>query len=335
MTPIDNSVNPFEGNCKEYIKSLFKSMAVPLAIISNDMKYLYQNYLFKSLLEKYQYTETNHFLNTFSKALKPAELSEIYKNLHSKNRKYSWSGTIQHKTRDIHTSITKMQIMPYIMSKETNEPLSWIVLLDDFTMEMQGFIYVMFKGLLDASKLKDNDTGNHIERVNLYATILAKALYDENLDILVDVDFVDNIGFLAAMHDVGKIGTPDDILNKEGSLTEFEWKIMREHTINGAFILSAYPNPMAKEIAQSHHERWDGTGYPRGLKGDEIPLAARVFSIIDVWDSLRADRPYRAGYTMEQAVSYIREQSGKYFDPMIVDVFINKVVYGDKKLVTK
>lgn len=294
---------------------------MPLAIISKDLTYIYFNELYKNLLIKYQYTETKHFLNTFSRILKPEELSDIYKCMKNKNRHYSWSGTLEHKARDIHASITKMQIMPYIFSNEDKEPLSWIVILDDFTVEMQGFVYVMFKGLLDASKLKDNDTGKHIERVNLYATVLAKALYDENLDILVDVDFVDNIGFLAAMHDVGKIGTPDDILNKKGSLNDFEWKIMKEHTINGAFILSAYPNPMAKEIAQSHHEHWDGTGYPYNLEKDMIPLSARIVAIADVYDALRMKRSYKEPKSHKEAYDLIMKGSGTHFDPSLVLVF--------------
>ncbi|HPD80484.1 MAG TPA: HD-GYP domain-containing protein [Spirochaetia bacterium] len=313
--------NTNDDSCKEQLVTLYKSIAMPLAIISKDLTYIYFNELYKNLLIKYQYTETKHFLNTFSRILKPEELADIYRCMKNKNRNYSWSGTLEHKARDIHASITKMQIMPYLFSKETREPQSWIVILDDFTVEMQGFVYVMFKGLLDASKLKDNDTGKHIERVNLYATVLAKALYDENLDILVDVDFVDNIGFLAAMHDVGKIGTPDDILNKKGSLTDFEWKIMKEHTINGAFILSAYPNPMAKEIAQSHHERWDGTGYPYNLEKDMIPLSARIVAIADVYDALRMKRSYKEPKNHKETYDVIMRGSGTHFDPSLVLVF--------------
>ncbi len=315
------TTNAISDPCKEQLKALYKSIAMPLAIISKDLTYIYFNELYKNLLIKYQYTETNHFLNTFSRVLKPEELADIYKCMKNKNRNYSWSGTLEHKARDIHASITKMQIMPYMLSKTTKEPLNWIVILDDFTVEMHGFVYVMFKGLLDASKLKDNDTGKHIERVNFYATVLAKALYDENLDILVDVDFVDNIGFLAAMHDVGKIGTPDDILNKKGSLTEFEWKIMKEHTINGAYILSAYPNPMAKEIAQSHHERWDGTGYPYNLEKDMIPLSARIVAIADVYDALRMKRSYKEPKSHKEAYDLIMQGSGTHFDPSLVLVF--------------
>ncbi len=307
--------------CREQLHSFYKSINMPLAIISKNLEYVYQNSLYQKLLVRYQYAETKHFLNTFSRVMKPSELSDIYRCLKSKNKHYSWSGLLEHKSRDVHASMTKMQIMPYMFSKDTKEPKSWIVIIDDFTVEMQGFIYVMFNGLLDASKLKDNDTGHHIERVNIYSTIMAKAIYDENLDMYVDIDFVDNIGFLAAMHDVGKIGTPDDILNKNGSLDEFEWKIMKEHTINGAFILSAYPNPMAKEIAQSHHERWDGTGYPYNLEKDMIPLSARIVTIADVYDALRMKRSYKSAMSHEEAYKLIMQGSGSHFDPSLVLVF--------------
>ncbi|WPQ89774.1 HD domain-containing protein, partial [Treponema pallidum] len=137
----------------------------------------------------------------------------------------------------------------------------------------------MLSSLLQASKLKDNETGLHCERVNHYCRLIAEYLYDINLYPQVDTDFVENIAFLAAMHDVGKIGIPDYVLKKRGGLNELEWELMKEHTINGALILSSYPDPMAKEIALSHHERWDGTGYPFKLEGEMIPLSARITSI--------------------------------------------------------
>ena len=143
--------------------------------------------------------------------------------------------------------------------------------MDDVTAENRKFLRDMFSSLLEASKLKDNDTGKHIERVNLYTSLIAKEMFNDPRWPEVDKDFIADIGFLAAMHDVGKIGTPDNILNKEGPLSEFEWGIMKEHTINGAFILSSYPNPMAREIALSHHEWWNGSGYPYNLEGKMIP----------------------------------------------------------------
>ena len=138
----------------------------------------------------------------------------------------------------------------------------------------------------------------------------------------MDKDFIEDIGFLAAMHDVGKIGTPDDILNKEGPLNEFEWGIMKEHTKNGAFILSSYPNPMAKEIALSHHEWWNGSGYPYNLEGTMIPLSARIVTLADVYDALRMKRSYKPAYSHEIAIQKIQQEREVHFDPEIVDVVL-------------
>jgi putative two-component system response regulator len=176
---------------------------------------------------------------------------------------------------------------------------------------------------LEASKLKDNDTGKHIVRVNEYSKRLAQELFSIGGDeyLRIDADFIDNIGFLAAMHDVGKIGTPDDILNKEGPLSDWEWAVMREHTKNGAFILSTYPNPMAKEIALSHHEKWNGSGYPFQLEREMIPLAARIVTIADVYDALRMERVYKPSLSHEISMEKILEQSNTHFDPNLVEVF--------------
>ena len=179
--------------------------------------------------------------------------------------------------------------------------------------------------LLEASKLKDNDTGNHITRVNHYSQRLSEELFRSKNPKYnrIDADFIDNIGFLASMHDVGKIGTPDDILNKEGPLSDWEWTVMREHTKNGAFILSTYPNPMAKEIALSHHERWDGSGYPYQLSGEMIPLAARIVTIADVYDALRMERSYKPALEHGVAVQKMIEGKENHFDPFLVEVFIS------------
>jgi putative two-component system response regulator len=195
-------------------------------------------------------------------------------------------------------------------------------MFDDVTSESRRVLRGLFTSLLEASKLKDNDTGNHVTRVNYYAEALARALYKRPEYPMVDIEFIDNIGFLAAMHDVGKIGTPDDILNKAGPLTPFEWEIMKEHTKNGAFILEAFPNPMAKEIALAHHERWDGSGYPFQIEGEMIPLAARIVSIADVYDALRMKRSYKSAMPHEIAVQTIRDSRGKQFDPHLLDIML-------------
>jgi putative two-component system response regulator len=202
-------------------------------------------------------------------------------------------------------------------------------MFDDFTEENKKLLRSVFLSLLEASKLKDNDTGKHIIRVNEYSKRLAEELFKTGGEAYkrIDADFIDNIGFLAAMHDVGKIGTPDDILNKEGPLADWEWAVMREHTKNGAFILSTYPNPMAKEIALSHHEKWNGSGYPFRLEGDMIPLAARIVTIADVYDALRMERSYKPNLSHDVSYQKIIEGSGTHFDPHLIDVFSN--IAGD------
>ena len=128
----------------------------------------------------------------------------------------------------------------------------------------------------------------------------------------------------ALLHDIGKMGIPDDILLKRGPLNEEEWAIMRRHTSYAFDLL--WPIPFlrpALDIPYCHHERWDGTGYPRGLKGEEIPLAARVFSVVDSWDALIYDRPYRKAWPLEKALAYIAEMRGKHFDPALVDLFLS------------
>jgi HD-GYP domain-containing protein (c-di-GMP phosphodiesterase class II) len=126
----------------------------------------------------------------------------------------------------------------------------------------------------------------------------------------------------ALLHDIGKIGIPDSILLKPGKLTKKEWEIMKQHPVFAYKMLSriTYLEP-ALDIPYCHHEKWDGTGYPRGLKGEQIPLAARIFAIIDVWDALRSDRPYRNAWQEDEIREYIRAQSGSHFDPNVVDAF--------------
>ena len=130
----------------------------------------------------------------------------------------------------------------------------------------------------------------------------------------------------ALLHDIGKMAVPDRILHKHGPLTQKEKIIMREHPVNAYNILHpiAYLRP-ALDIPYCHHEKWDGSGYPRGLKGEEIPLAARVFTIVDVWDALRSNRPYRKAWSVKKTIAYIKAQAGKDFDPEIVRFFVEAI----------
>jgi len=168
-----------------------------------------------------------------------------------------------------------------------------------------------------ALDLRDKETEGHSQRVAQLTLAVAQAL---NIPPEEQI----NIWRGAMLHDIGKIGVPDSILHKPGPLTEEEWEIMRCHTTYAYELLSpiAYLRS-AIDIPYCHHEKWDGTGYPRGLRGEQIPLAARIFALVDVWDALTNDRPYRKAWSREQAYQYIRDQKGKHFDPNLVDLFLS------------
>jgi HD-GYP domain-containing protein (c-di-GMP phosphodiesterase class II) len=128
----------------------------------------------------------------------------------------------------------------------------------------------------------------------------------------------------ALLHDIGKLGVPDNILLKPGKLTDEEWVIMKKHPVIAHELLAPISFlRQSLDIPYCHHEKWDGSGYPRGLKGEQIPLAARIFSIVDVWDALRSDRPYRPAWPKEKTTEHIVQLSGSHFDPNVVELFIN------------
>lgn len=172
-----------------------------------------------------------------------------------------------------------------------------------------------------AAEYKDNETGMHVVRMSQYARTLAKAMGfpDKEADELLHA---------APMHDVGKIGIPDAILTKPGKLSDDEWVVMKQHTVIGAEILGQHPSGLlnlAATIARSHHERWDGTGYPDGLKGEDIPVAARIVAVADVFDALTSERPYKHAWSVDEALNFMRQQSGQHFDPTVVEVFIRNL----------
>ena len=173
------------------------------------------------------------------------------------------------------------------------------------------------EGWSRALDLRDADTEGHTQRVTEITMKLARAIGISEMDIV-------HIRWGALLHDIGKLGVPDQILLKPDPLTDEEWIIMRRHPTYAYNLLSpiAYLAP-ALEIPYSHHEKWDGSGYPLGLRGQEIPLSARIFSVVDVWDALRSDRPYRKGWSEEKVRGYLQEQAGEHFDPRIVDAFLS------------
>ena len=175
------------------------------------------------------------------------------------------------------------------------------------------------EGWSHAMDLRDHETEGHGRRVAELTVEMAKAFGMQDEELV-------HIRRGAFLHDMGKLGIPDAILQKPAELTKQEWETMCKHPQFAYNML--YPIEylrMALDIPLNHHEKWDGTGYPHGLKGEEIPVAARLFTIVDVWDALTSDRPYRAAWSHEEALAYIREQSGRHFDPQIVDLFFKVI----------
>jgi len=168
-----------------------------------------------------------------------------------------------------------------------------------------------------AAEYKDEDTGTHIKRMSYYSAIIARKMGLSDRE-------AENILYAAPMHDVGKIGIPDHILLKPGKLDKDEWEIMKKHPAIGAEILrgsDAEFIQLAETIALTHHERWDGSGYPGGLKGAEIPLVGRIVAIADVFDALTSKRPYREPLSVEESLKIIQEGDGTHFDPSVVEAF--------------
>jgi hypothetical protein len=209
---------------------------------------------------------------------------------------FIWSGVILHVAlRNIETAVQRIREESLARAKAY-----------DATLE----------GWSRALELRDHETWGHSERVVAKSVQLARELG-------LQESVLTNLKRGALLHDIGKMGIPDAILTKPGPLSTEEWDIMHRHPGMAKQLLDQieYLRP-AIEIPYSHHEKWDGSGYPYGLKGEEIPLAARIFAVVDVWDALLSERPYRKAWPEEKVLTYILEQSGKHFDPRIVQAFL-------------
>jgi HD-GYP domain-containing protein (c-di-GMP phosphodiesterase class II) len=299
----------------------FKTSFLPVLVLNKKLKIVYANEACETMFSGFTQLGGKLFFDLFGKAFKIEDARKIREMILSGDKGLSWKGSAQLKTRNMSSVHIRVYIFPLEMDLKVSS--DFVVMFDDFTEDNKKLLRSVFLSLLEASKLKDNDKGNHTIRVNEYSKRLSEEIYKKRAENYkrIDEDFIDNIGFLAALHDVGKIGIPDDILNKKGPLSDLEWEVMRGHTKNGAYILSTFPNPMAKEIALSHHEKWNGTGYPFQLEGEMIPLSARIVTIADVYDALRMERSYKPALKHEITRQKILEQSGALFDPNLTEVF--------------
>ncbi len=194
------------------------------------------------------------------------------------------------------------------------------------TKELTDTRLDIIRRLAMAAECRDEDTGSHIIRMSKLCVKLGRAtgLNEEDCDLLLNA---------SPLHDVGKIGIPDSILFKPGKLDAEEWEIMKSHTVLAAGLLSGSNSElmkMAEIVALTHHEKWDGSGYPKGLKGEDIPLVGRIVAICDVFDALLSKRPYKKAWTIDDALAEIEYSSGKHFDPNLTE-FFSEIVKKDRK----
>lgn len=191
------------------------------------------------------------------------------------------------------------------------------------TEELEQTRLLIIQRLGRAAEFKDNETGLHVIRMSHYSSILARELGASS-------NYCQQIFQASPMHDVGKIGIPDKILLKPGPLNDDEWNIMKKHPRMGADIIGDHRSKlltMAREIALTHHEKWDGSGYPKGISKENIPLSGRIVAVADVFDALTTKRPYKEAWPVEDAVDLLSEECGGHFDPKLIPVFIGALAH--------
>jgi len=225
-------------------------------------------------------------------------------------------GAVDYITKPVSPPIVKARVSTQLALYDQNRELERKV--QERTAELNRTRLEIIRRLGRAAEFKDNETGLHVVRMSYYAKLIAQAagFNDEHAELLLNA---------APMHDIGKIGIPDNILRKPGKLDDEEWEMMRQHTKFGAEILGDQDSvllQLAREIALSHHEKWNGKGYPNGLAGAEIPLESRIVAIADVFDALTNESPYKKAWPIEEAVALIERESGEHFDPALVDAFL-------------
>lgn len=224
-------------------------------------------------------------------------------------------GAVDYITKPISPPIVRARVATHLALYDQSRELERMV--DQRTRELLLSRQQIIRRLGRAAEFKDNETGNHVIRMAHYSQLIAEAagLGPVSQEILLQT---------APMHDIGKIGIPDSILLKPGKLNAEEWVLMKKHPVMGADIVGNHDDDLlktARTIALTHHERWDGTGYPRGIKGKDIPLVGRIVAIADVFDALVSVRPYKPAFSTEEAMGYMTSQAGHHFDPKLIPAF--------------
>lgn len=224
-------------------------------------------------------------------------------------------GAVDYITKPISPPIVEIRVRTHLALYDQRRELERLV--RQRTAELLATRMEIIHRLGRAAEFKDNETGLHVIRMSHYTRLMAVALN-------ISEEWTELVFNAAPMHDIGKIGIPDRVLLKPGKLDEDEWEVMRRHPQMGADIIGAHDSDLLKlsrEIALTHHEKWNGTGYPHGLKGEEIPLAGRIVAIADVFDALTSDRPYKKAWSISEALAVLDKDAGTHFDPKLVPIF--------------
>ncbi|MED5524063.1 MAG: two-component system response regulator [Pseudomonadota bacterium] len=224
-------------------------------------------------------------------------------------------GAVDYITKPISPAIVRARVATHLRLYQQEKNLE--ALVRERTRELEETREAIIVRLGRAAEYKDNETGMHVQRMSHYAYELARVLG-------MPEDWAVLLRMAAPMHDVGKIGIPDAILQKPGKLDDSEWQVMRTHPAIGAEILKDDTSPlmtMACKIALTHHEKFDGSGYPNRLKGEQIPLEGRIVAVADVFDALTSERPYKKAWSIEEAMALLKEEAGRHFDPQVVAAF--------------
>ena len=234
-------------------------------------------------------------------------------------RKGFESGAVDYITKPVSPPLVQARVATHLRLYAHEQQLTQLV--RERTHELEETRLEIIRKLGRAAEFKDDETGQHVIRMSHYTRILAAAsgMPDDEVEVLFNA---------APMHDIGKIGIPEVILLKPGKLTPDEWRVMKKHPAIGAGIIGRHTHPLlntARIVALTHHEKWDGTGYPRGLVGEAIPLAGRIVAIADVFDALTSERPYKHARSVDEARTYLEKEAGTQFDPRLVALFIEKL----------